>query len=694
MGGLGKSQLAFVVAQRLRDRYPKQILVALQGATEQPVSPEQALQTVIQHFEPTAKLPDDLPTLIGVYQGCLEQHRQQTGEALLILADDARDRQQVEPLMPPAGCALLTTSRTAFDLPRMQRLDLGTLSPAEAEQLLLDICPRIAEHAPELAKLCGYLPLALRVSATLLQEQDDYPVAEYLADLGKAQLELLSDPDYPDDPSRSVAASLLLSYQHLAPDAQQTFQQTGVFVGSFTREALVAVIDGVADAAKQVRELRRRSLLDYDAASERYDLHDLVRACALTKLADERPARLRHARYYMQVAYYAHYELYLKGKQLEGLTLFDRERRQTDAAWDWLLNEAPSDDTDRLLLGLANATVYIGDVRYDLRREEIPYREAQAAAARRLGERQQEGRALGNLGNAYTNLGEAHCGIDYYQQWLAIAREIGDRRSEGTSLGNLGLAYYYLGEARRAIELYEQHLAIAREIGDRRGEGNALGNLGLAYADLGEVPRAIEYHEQALVISREIGDRRAEGQDLGNLGITYADLGEARRAIEYHEQDLAIRREIGDRRGEGNALEGLGLAYADLGEVPRAIEYHEQRLAIAREIGDRRGEGYALGNLGNAYKNLGETEQAQAQYEQSLAVKQAIGDAAGVARTSWKLGEIFEQQGDLARAAALMQVYVDFLRQIGHADAEQDAARLEEVKRKLAHEQHWNKNRR
>ena len=81
---------------------------------------------------------------------------------------------------------------------------------------------------------------------------------------------------------------------------------------------------------------------------------------------------------------------------------------------------------------------------------------------------------------------------------LAIAREIGDRRGEGQALGNLGIAYADLGDARKAIEFYEQALAIAREIGDRRGEGNALGNLGIAYKDLGEVRKAIEFYEQIL----------------------------------------------------------------------------------------------------------------------------------------------------------------------------------------------------
>ncbi|MGI5992608.1 MAG: tetratricopeptide repeat protein [Methanosarcina sp.] len=105
-----------------------------------------------------------------------------------------------------------------------------------------------------------------------------------------------------------------------------------------------------------------------------------------------------------------------------------------------------------------------------------------------------------------------------------------DRQIHGAVLGNLGNAYSDLGEPRKAIEHYKQALKISREIGDRKGEGNRLGNLGNAYSDLGEPRKAIEYYEQALKISREIGDRRREGDHLGNLGNAYSHLGEPRKA--------------------------------------------------------------------------------------------------------------------------------------------------------------------
>ena len=56
--------------------------------------------------------------------------------------------------------------------------------------------------------------------------------------------------------------------------------------------------------------------------------------------------------------------------------------------------------------------------------------------------------------------------IGFHEEYLAIAREIGDRRGEGTALGNLGIAYSGLGEVERAIDLLEQAPWIGQEIKD------------------------------------------------------------------------------------------------------------------------------------------------------------------------------------------------------------------------------------
>ncbi|MEG3918621.1 CHAT domain-containing protein, partial [Microcoleus sp. T3_A4] len=181
-----------------------------------------------------------------------------------------------------------------------------------------------------------------------------------------------------------------------------------------------------------------------------------------------------------------------------------------------------------------------------------------------------EGKALGNLGSAYRNIGDYAKAIDYAQQWLAIAREIKDRESEGKALGNLGSAYLSLGDYAKAIEYTQQYLAIAREIKHRKSEGGALGNLGTAYFYLDDYAKAIEYAQQVLAIAREIKDRESEGGALGNLGSAYFYLGDYAKAIEYAQQQLAIAREIKHRQSEGAALNNLALALSKSGNLPAA----------------------------------------------------------------------------------------------------------------------------
>ena len=259
--------------------------------------------------------------------------------------------------------------------------------------------------------------------------------------------------------------------------------------------------------------------------------------------------------------------------------------------------------------------------------------------------RKAKGRAYGNLGNAYTSLGDFRKAIDNHEKRLKIAIEIGDRSGEGGAYANLGIAYRSLGDFRKSIEDHEKHLKIAIEIGDRAGEGGAYGNLGNAYRSLGDFRKAIEYHKKRLKIAKEIGDRAGEGGAYENLGVAYNSLGDFRKAIESNEKHLKIAKEIDDRAGEGNAYGSLGIAYCSLGDFLKAIEYHEKRLKIAIEISDRAGEGEAYGNLGNAYTSLGDFQKAIEYHEKQLKIAIEIGDGAGEGTASHNIGNGYSGLG-------------------------------------------------
>jgi tetratricopeptide (TPR) repeat protein len=156
----------------------------------------------------------------------------------------------------------------------------------------------------------------------------------------------------------------------------------------------------------------------------------------------------------------------------------------------------------------------------------IGYYEKALAIARELGDRQGEGSHLGALGLAWVegamaklDRGEAtkdttapyfQRAIEYYKQALAVAQAIDDRPAEGSHLGNLGNAWLQLGIVGQAKDLLIKALAILRDIGDRPNEGFHLANLARAHHALGDVHAAQQCGREALAIYDAYRDPRAE----------------------------------------------------------------------------------------------------------------------------------------------------------------------------------------
>jgi tetratricopeptide (TPR) repeat protein len=704
-GGVGKTELARRLAQEIADAYPDaRMSIDLLGTSETPLTSEEVMRRILEPFYPNQQLPDQPEGLQGLYQQTFASKK------ALLLLDNAANAAQVRPLIPPPPSAAIVTSRQHFALTEfdLTPLRLDVLSPEKSREFLRSASIKLKDAPDEeidaLATLCGRLPLALRVAASLLDDRADWTPGILLKRLEDERTRL-SRLQRENDPDLDVESVLSLSYNLLDNSLKEKFRQLGVFTAPFMRISAQAVweLENEAEADDLLGKLANRSLLNVLPSSSAgldtplaslsstrpaedevlftYTLHDLTRLFALERLLDDeseaKTAAMRHADHFLGWASAAN-TLYKKGNEniLLGLAQFRFIWAHLQSAYERLLPENTTfprpDDADRWLGDFPGNCVYVLDLHLPPR-QKIPLMQAALSAARRLGERGTEGVHLGNLGLAYAALGDARKAIEFHEQYLAIAREIGDRRGEGNALGNLGLAYADLGDAHKAIEFYEQALVIDREIGDRRGEGADLGNLGLAYADLGDARKAIEFYEQRLEIAREIGDRRGEGNALGNLGLAYAALGDARKAIEFYEQNLAIAREIGDRRGEGNALGNLGNAYAALGDARKAIEFYEQALVIDREIGDRRGEGADLGNLGLAYAALGDARKAIEFHEQYLAIAREIGDRRGEGNALGNLGNAYAALGDARKAIEFYEQNLAIAREIGDRRGEGNA---------------------
>src|SRR5262249_3132032 len=148
----------------------------------------------------------------------------------LLLMDNAKDEQQIEPLIPPAGCALLLTSRNHFTLPGLFAKSLDSLPLDDACALLLTIAPRIGGLAGEIAKLGGHLPLALRLAGSVLAKYSNLKPADYVRRLTDARERL-----------KLIEASLNLSYELLGNELQERWRALAVFPETFDEAAAAAI---------------------------------------------------------------------------------------------------------------------------------------------------------------------------------------------------------------------------------------------------------------------------------------------------------------------------------------------------------------------------------------------------------------------------------------------------------------------
>jgi predicted ATPase len=172
--GVGKTTLAVRWARRVAGLFPGgQLYLDLRGFSPagQPAGLAEAIRCLLDSLGvPASRIPASVQAQVGLYRSLLADR-----DRVLVLLDNARDADQVRPLLPPApGSLAIVTSRSvlaglaAVDGARVLALDV--LTEAEAVQLLAgrlgaDLVAAEPAAVSELSELCARLPLALAVAA-------------------------------------------------------------------------------------------------------------------------------------------------------------------------------------------------------------------------------------------------------------------------------------------------------------------------------------------------------------------------------------------------------------------------------------------------------------------------------------------------------------------------------------------------
>ncbi len=635
MGGVGKTELALRVAYELKPEFPDgQLSFDLEGVSPHARTTAEAMAHVIRAFGATdessafprsrserSRHSRTEAELEPRYQSVLHEKK------AILLFDNAKDEAQVARLTPPETCTMLVTSRQHLTVNDLKERHLDVLPPSDAQRLLLKVCDRINGEVEEIAKLCGYLPLALRAAACAVKKSPNVTAVDYVRQLKgyRARLDLT-------EPSRnaSIEAVMDLSYKLLRSEDQHRFRSLSILRGEFDVEGAAAVWGCHGRAPQRaLTTLMQYSLVEYNAAADRYRLHDLIRDFAWEHLrekpSERKTAGRRHAIHYKEVAVRSE-ALYIRGgkRAKPGLDLFDLEWENIKAGQAWAADHANRDDEARQL---CSDYPRAAEGCLELRRppqERISWGEVALGASQKLKDRRAECLHHEILGLAYAELGDPRTAREHHLKERKLARKNDDRGMEGYALNGLGFDSADLGRTKEAIGYYKQALAIFRKVGDRMGKTFALGNLAEEYIKQKKPALALDCQKKSYRISHAIGFRRSEAQDLGGIGVAYTALGKPLEAIKYHKKALAIDREIGDRKTESEDLAGLGDAFAASGRFGTAIEKYEEAIRTVREWGDGDREGKYLWKLAKALHGTGDSLKAIEQAEAALGILKKV----------------------------------------------------------------------
>jgi DNA-binding SARP family transcriptional activator len=609
--GVGKTALAVHWAHANAGRFPDgQLYVNLRGFDPggSAMAPADAVRGFLDALDvPADRIPADPNAQVGLYRSLLADKR------MLIVLDNARDADQVRPLLPgAAGCLALVTSRNelaslvAAEGAHPITLDLLTVD--EARRLLerrLGAARVAAEPGAvdEIIDRCVRLPLALAVVSARAATHPRFPLSALAAELREARVRL--DAFDGGDAATDVRAVFSWSYRSLGTDAARLFRLLGLHPGpdiSVPASASLAAVP-VTQARRLLAELSRAHLIA-EHKPGRFALHDLLRAYAteLTNEVDPEPERQAAFRrafdHYLHSAYggamLLNPERYQFALRLEitGVTPEVLAERQTAAAW--FVAEY------RVILALV---AHLAGAAPELHLWQLSWTLSDFLLPSGLWE---ELRAA-------------------YRTALDAASRQRDMVGQAHASHGIALAFDRQHQHQQAARHWDEALRLYQELGDRFGQARTHLNVAVHHAQRGHRPQALSHakhaHELYVTTGHDIWAARA----LAAVGWAYARLGDFVPALHAAQQALMTLRTRSDVPGQADALDCLGHIHHRRGNHEQAARCHLEAVRLWHEFGDLAQGANALVRLGDNYWDAGERQRAGSAWQQALTVFEQIG---------------------------------------------------------------------
>ncbi|MBE1876716.1 AfsR/SARP family transcriptional regulator [Myceligenerans pegani] len=635
--GTGKSTLVLRLARLIADRYPDaQLHLDLGGTSPAQREPGELLATLLHGLGRFGHpLPESVEARAALFRSMISGRR-----ALLVL-DDAAHAGQVRALLPPNGeSAVVVTSRNSLtDLPGARHLQLGALEPEDAETLLARIVGparvrREPAEARAIVRLCGYLPLSVRIAGGKLLSRPSWPLRQMLARLTDESRRLaelsLGDLD--------VRASVDLSIRSLPPDAALAFDllgllgpndQPGWVLGALLdTEDHEPVMDLLLDAGLV-------QLVRHDAVGQaRYGMHDLIRVHARERAVRRGAAVCRQAA-----------DRVVRGWQ----RLADRARTgRPPSLFDPLVDPGAEAYVDVPGGGPAGSADVVGAV---VEPVEPTVRDAPAwlAAERhalldavRLARTWELVRSGAWLVESLAPLYDQKA---LYDDWRTGARlMLGlpglDPMAEGALLRGLGQVMIYANEFDDATARLRASLRVYESQGHRIGVAMSLAGLATVHRFRGRFAEAEECLLRALGPVAAAGDAPREALLRGSIGRVLVARDRPDEARPWYDEALRLARGSGDRHREAVTLSDLGLLDHELGRPGSATARLERAVALFRGLDDERCTAMTLLRWAPVLLDGAETGRAHAALTEAAGIFHRIGLWDGEARCHALLGTL------------------------------------------------------
>ncbi|WP_203714357.1 AfsR/SARP family transcriptional regulator [Asanoa siamensis] len=686
LAGVGKTALAVRWGHAAGDRFPDgRLHLDLRGSSPFPPVPP---ATAVAHFlqalgVPAGEIPTDLDDAVGLYRSITAARR------ILVILDNAAAADQVRPLLPAGpGCMAVVTSRdqlrglTARE--GAAAIRLGVLARAEAGTLLGTLLPGAAPaDRAELARLCGNLPLAIRVAAANVRARS-VPLARYNERLAATdRLEALA---VPGDPATAAATAFDLSYDAHPPAARRLFRLLGVAPGDTVTPAGAAALAAapVAEVETLLDTLARTHLLE-PAGHGRYRWHDLVRLYARRRSriedTDQDAALDRLHGYYLSTMDRAATRLYPHVVRLPYASRHPGDGIDPEDALDWVESER-----DNMIAAIMTAGPAHREAAWrltDLLRWHLdftapsaawlPVTEAAVAHARADGN--PWGLAAAHLSRATVLLAASRYGaaLDDFGHALDHARVAGWAEGQTSALSNLAHVAFETGDLDRAARHTIEALDIDTRIGRPAGQLARLANLGNIRLQQGRLPEAVAHCRAVIELEGTVGQWHGQGTAHGCLGEAHLLLGRHREALDYLTTALDTHRRLGARSCEADTLRLLAGAHNAVGDTAVARDLATRAVDLAREVGDRWVEAHALIAQGELDLVAGDTDLAIAHLRQVLALARGDGARHAEAQALIGLARAHSRQ-EAQRAREYAAHALRICREFGYELLEQHAA--------------------